>query len=204
MTPPMPRQDTKRKRGDVMRLRGLILAVTVALAGLGASRGALAQGAFTLSSPDFKDGERMPLKNAGNRKESSNCVGQNISPALNWANPPSGTQSFAIMMVDPEARPPNGVIHWVVYGIPVSATGLAEGEMSKPSDKYVGGLGTDKLIYSGPCPPPGAPHHYVFTLIATDLKPSALQSGLTREDLVRALAGHSKRAAGLVGTFSKP
>ncbi len=187
-----------------MRFRGSILTVAVALAGLWTSQGALAQGAFTLSSPDFKDGERLALKNAGNRKGVANCVGENISPALNWASPPAGTKSFALLMFDPEARPPNGVIHWVVYGIPASATGLAEGEMSRPSDKYVAGLGTDKLVYSGPCPPAGVPHHYVITLFATDLEPSALPAGLTRDELVKALVGHSKRAAGLVGTFSKP
>jgi len=188
-----------------MRFRGSILAVAVVLAGLCGSHGALAQGAFTLSSPDFKDGARLALKNAGNRKESPNCVGENISPALNWANPPAGTRSFAIMMFDPEARPPNGVSHWVAYGIPPSVSGLAEGVTFGASDKFVAGIGTDKFAhYSGPCPPPGAPHHYVFTLIATDLEPSALQPGLTREELVKALAGHSKGAAGLIGTFSKP
>lgn len=187
-----------------MRARGLILAAAVVLAGLCASRGALAQGAFTLSSPDFKDGERLPLKNAGNRKGVANCVGENLSPALNWANPPAGTRSFALLMFDPEARPPNGVIHWVVYGIPASTTGLAEDEMSRPSDKHVAGLGTDKLVYSGPCPPAGVPHHYVLTLFATDLEPSALQPGLMRDELIKALGGHAKGVAGLVGTFSKP
>jgi len=45
-------------------------------------------------------------------------------------------------MVDPEARGGLGVIHWVAYSIPASVTGFAEGEVSKPSDKYVGGKGT--------------------------------------------------------------
>ena len=172
-----------------MRLRGSILAVAVALAGLCASRGALAQGAFTLSSPDFKDGERMPLKNAGNRKGVANCVGENISPALNWANPPAGTKSFAILMFDPEARPPSGVIHWVAYGIPASATGLAEGETSgRATNLSPASAPTSSLTTPVPVPPSGPPHHYVFTLFATDLEPSALQPGLTREELVKALA----------------
>ncbi len=179
--------------------------VAVTLAALCGARDARAQGAFTLSSPDFKDGERMALKNAGNRKANPNCVGENISPALSWANPPAGTKSLALLMFDPEARPPGGVSHWVAYGIPVSVTGFAEGEVSKPSEKFVSGLGTDKLAYySGPCAPAGAPHHYVFTLIATDLEPAALQPGLSREELIKALTGHAKGAAGLVGTFSKP
>jgi Raf kinase inhibitor-like YbhB/YbcL family protein len=188
-----------------MLLRGSILAVAVALAASCGSQDAKAQGVFTLTSPDFKDGARMALKNAGNNKANPNCVGENISPVLSWANPPGGTKSFALMMFDPEGRPPGGVSHWVAYGIPASVTGFAEGEVSKASDKYVGGQGTAKLAYyTGPCTPAGAPHHYTFTLIATDLEPAALAAGMTREELVKALDGHAKAATGLIGTFSKP
>ena len=188
-----------------MLLRGSILAAAFALAALCGAGNALAQGVFTLSSPDFKDGERLALKNAGNNKANPNCLGENVSPTLNWSNPPAGTRSYALLMFDPEGRPPGGVSHWVAYGIPVSVTGFAEGEVSKPSDKYVGGLGTAKLSnYTGPCTPAGPLHHYTFTLIATDLEPSALQPGLTREELIKALEGHAKQATGLIGTFSKP
>jgi hypothetical protein len=191
-----------------MLSRHSILAMAVTLAACCGSHNALAQGVFTLSSPDFKDGERLATKNAGNNKANPNCVGgDNISPTLSWANPPAGTRSYALLMFDPEGRPPGGVSHWVAYGIPVSVTGFAEGEVSKPSDKYVGGIGTNKLSwYTGPCAPdrPRAPHHYIFTLIATDLEPTALQPGLTREELIKALDGHAKGATGLIGTFSKP
>jgi phosphatidylethanolamine-binding protein (PEBP) family uncharacterized protein len=108
-------------------------------------------------------------------------------------------------MFDPEGRPPGGVSHWVAYGIPVSVTGFAEGEASKQTDKYVGGKSLMGLPhYFGPCTPPGVPHHYAFTLIATDLEPNALQPGLTRDELIKALDGHAKGATGVIGTFSKP
>ena len=185
--------------------RRFIFAGMLALAAACGAHDALAQGAFTLSSPDFKDGERLALKNAGNNKANPNCIGENVSPALKWANPPAGTKSYALLMIDPEGRPPGGVIHWVAYGIPVSVTGFAEGEVSKSSEKYVGGVGTNKFsTYTGPCTPAGPPHHYVFTLIATDLEPAALAPGLTRDELVKALEGHAKAATGLIGTFSKP
>jgi Raf kinase inhibitor-like YbhB/YbcL family protein len=188
-----------------MLLRGSILAATVTLAAFGGSHDARAQAAFTLSSPDFKDGARLAVKNAGNNKANPNCVGENVSPALAWSNPPEGTKSFALMMFDPEGRPPGGVSHWVAYGIPPDVTGFAEGEVSKASDKYVGGTSTQKVgFYSGPCTPAGAPHHYTFTLIATDLDPKALAPGLTRDELIKALDGHAKVATGLIGTFSKP
>jgi Raf kinase inhibitor-like YbhB/YbcL family protein len=188
-----------------MLLRGSICAVAVTLAAFCGSNAARAEGAFTLTSPDFKDGTPLEVKNAGNNKSNPNCVGENISPALAWANPPEGTKSYALMMFDPEGRPPGGVSHWVAYGIPVSVTGFAQGEVSKPSDKYIGGTSTQKVgFYSGPCTPAGAPHHYTFTLIATDLDPKALPPGLTRDELVKALDGHAKSATGLIGTFTKP
>ena len=108
-------------------------------------------------------------------------------------------------MFDPEGRPPGGVSHWVAYGIAPTVTGFAEGEVSKASDKYVGGTSTQGVgNYSGPCTPAGAPHHYTFTLIATDLEPSALAPGLKRDELIKALDGHAKNATGLIGVFSKP
>jgi Raf kinase inhibitor-like YbhB/YbcL family protein len=174
--------------------RTLLLAGGVALAIAWNGQNANAQSAFTITSSSFKDGERLATKMAGNNKQSPNCVGENISPALSWANPPEGTKSYALMMFDPEGRPPGGVSHWVAYGIPVSVTGFAEGEVSKQTDKYVGGKSL----------PPGAPHHYTFTLIATDLEPTALQPGMTRDDLIKALEGHAKGATGIIGTFSKP
>jgi hypothetical protein len=188
-----------------MLIRGSLLAFTVALAAFGGSHAANAQGVFTLASSDFQDGGRIPTKSAGQNKSNPNCVGENVSPALSWSNPPEGTKSYALMMFDPEGRPPGGVSHWVAYGIPVSVTGFAGGEVSKPSEKYVGGESSMKQsTYFGPCTPPGAPHHYTFTLIATDLDPSALKPGLTRAELIKELEGHAKGATGLIGTFSKP
>lgn len=160
---------------------------------------------FTLTSSAFKDGTLMPKKMAGANKANPNCVGENVSPALSWANPPAGTKSYALLMFDPEGRPPGGVSHWVAYGIPVSVTGFAEGEVSKPSDKYVGGKSTMSLAhYAGPCTPPGAPHHYTFTLIATDLEPTALKPGMTRDEAIKAIEGHAKAATGLIGLFKNP
>jgi Raf kinase inhibitor-like YbhB/YbcL family protein len=161
---------------------------------------------FMLTSPAFKDGTMLAVKNAGNNKSNPNCVGENVSPPLAWKDAPHETKSFALLMFDPEGRGGLGVSHWVAYGIPASVTGFAEGEVSKPSDKYVGGQSLVKLPhYFGPCTPPGTDvHHYTFTLIATDLDPKALPPGLTREELLEKLNGHAKAAAGLVGLFKKP
>jgi Raf kinase inhibitor-like YbhB/YbcL family protein len=192
------------------QFKNLTLASAIVLAAGFAGHAAMAQQKpaakpFTLSSSSFKDGTRLPKKMAGNLKQNPNCVGDNVSPALSWVNPPEGTKSYVLLMFDPEGRPPGGVSHWVAYGIPVSVTGFKEGETSKQTDQYVGGKSTMNLPhYFGPCTPPGSPHHYIFTLIATDLEPTALKAGLTRDEVIKEVTGHAKGAAGLIGTFSKP
>src|SRR5919205_161446 len=108
------------RKGSVMLKRNLILALTVAFGAACGAQNAAAQGVFTLSSTSFKDGERLATKMAGNNKSNPNCVGENVSPALAWSNPPEGTKSFAILMFDIDRRPPGGVSHWVAYGIPPS------------------------------------------------------------------------------------
>jgi Raf kinase inhibitor-like YbhB/YbcL family protein len=160
---------------------------------------------FKLTSQAFNDNAPLKKQFAGDRKDNPNCVGESISPPLKWVNPPAGTNSFALLLIDPEGRGGLGVVHMVIYGIPATVTGFAEGELSKPSDKFVGGKSTMGLpVYFGPCTPPGDWHHYTFTLIATDLDPKALQPGMTRDELFAALAGHTKSAVGLIGRFRHP
>ena len=171
-----------------------------------------AAGVFTLKSTTFKDGHMMPKKVANshaNAPNNPNCVGDNVSPQFSWSNVPDGTKSFVLTMFDPEGRAPSGVSHWVAYGIPASVTGFAEGEVGKPSDKYVGGkslMGVGN--YSGPCPPPNTtPHHYTFVLIATDFDPKELAPGMTRDQLIEKFGpppAHVKGITGLVGLFVNP
>ena len=189
-------------------LRSLIAAGAIVLA---LAVAASAADPFMLTSTTFKDGQMLPKKAAGNLSANANCVGENVSPQLSWTGVPDGTKSFAILMEDPEGRGGAGVHHWVAYGIPASVTNFAEGEISKPSDKYVGGKSTQGVgNYSGPCTPPGTPHHYTFVIIATDLDPKELPPGLTREEFLAKLVppapapSHAKGTAGLIGLFVKP
>ena len=167
---------------------------------------------FTLKSMTFEDGRIMPKKVANgkaNQPNNANCVGDNVSPQLSWSNPPDGTNSFVLMMFDPEGRAPGGVSHWVAYGIPSSVTGFAEAEASKPSNGYVGGKSTMGVgFYSGPCTPPNTtPHHYTFVLTATDFEPNELPPGLTRDEVIAKFGSpstHTKGSTGLVGLFVNP
>ena len=166
---------------------------------------------LTLSSSALQDNGTLATKNAcSDKQRTPNCVGENVSPPLTWSNVPDGTKSFALLLFDPEGRAPAGVSHMVVYGIPADVKGFAEGELSTPSDKFVGGKNLMGVgTYFGPGTPPNTDwHHYTFTLVATDLDPKALPPGLTREELATALINplqnHIKGSAGLVTRFRHP
>src|SRR3954447_5167829 len=157
---------------------------------------------LTLTSSALKDNDQLAVKNAcADKQRSPNCVGENISPPLAWSGVPEGTKSFALLLFDPEGRAPAGVSHMVVYGIPATLKGFAEGELSKESDKFVGGKSTmEKATYWGPGTPPNTDwHHYTWTLVATDLDPKApeLKPGMTREELAAVLgAGPNSHVKG--------
>ena len=147
------------------------------------SFGAARADVLTLTSSALKDNDQLAVKNAcADKQRSPNCVGENISPPLAWAGAPEGTRSFAMLMLDPEGRAPAGVNHMVIYGIPGNVAGFAEGELTKESDKFVGGKSTmEKNTYWGPGTPPNTDwHHYTFILMATDLDPKdpALKPGM--------------------------
>ena len=91
-----------------------------------------------------------------------------------------------------------------VTGWSTSASAAAK-EAAEQIDKFTGGKETaGTLHYRGPCPPAGtAVHHYVFTVIASDLEPGALPAGLTRDELWEKLKGHAKGVAGIVGLFKR-
>jgi len=194
-----------------MLKRSLVLASGIALASWCASP-AFAADVFTLTSSTFKDGSMFPKKVSNNTAGNANCVGENVSPQLSWSNAPAGTKSFVLLMEDPEGRGGAGVHHMVTYGIDAKVTGFAEGELSKPSDKFVGGKATQgNGVFNGPCTPPNVqPHHYTFVLVATDLDVKDLAPGLTRDELLPKLVppapapSHAKGSAGIVGLFVKP
>lgn len=183
--------------------RATVLLVTAALAAGAEPAGAA--DVFTLSSADFKDGEMLAKKVGDIPSRGPNCKGDNVSPQLAWANPPEGTKSFAFIVFDPDAGYGAGFVHWVAYGIAPDVTSFAEGDISKPSDKYVGGTSGKKLsTFGGPCPPPGTPHHYLFQIVATDLDPKALPPGLTYPELQEKLKGHRKDASSIIGRYVNP
>ena len=160
---------------------------------------------LTLTSPDLSDGGRIAEAQVFNE---FGCKGGNISPALAWSGAPTGTQSFALLVHDPDAPTGSGWWHWIVYDIPAGTTSLPAGA-GDPQKKLmpaaaVGGRNDyGAMGYGGPCPPPGKPHHYHFQLYA--LKVAKLD---VPAHASAALIGFSVRAqalaqAELVGLYGR-
>jgi hypothetical protein len=130
---------------------------------------------FTLQSPAFQNNERIPDKFTGK--------GENVSPALIWNNPPTGTQSFALIIDDPDA--PRGTFtHWIIYDIPFDASALSEGvprsEILPDSSRQIANS-ANRIGYDGPLPPPGKVHHYRFKLYALDRKLGKIAQPIEKE-----------------------
>jgi Raf kinase inhibitor-like YbhB/YbcL family protein len=173
-----------------MRRQLLALSLTGALAMTWpAAPTRAAEDYLDLASPAFQDGGTLPMQYGGNNPQNPNCTGQNASPALAWKNAPSGTKSFAILLFDTAGRAPMGVVHWFAYGIPPTKTGFNEGEAAQPPSGFMGGKSTMNLAsYFGPCPPKGVKAHpYVFTLMAYDIAPDAIQAGMSPEEFTKAV-----------------
>lgn len=187
-----------------MRTRTLALAACCGLLGACATMIGPAD-AFRMTSPGASDDQMMAPKMAGNFKKNPNCTGDNVSPALEWSHAPAKTRSYALIVVDQAGRAGLGVSHGVIYGIPANVTSLPEGALAGPQPAVgVGGSNSLNVPYIGPCTPRNtAAHHYVFTLIATDLEPSALPAGLKEDALLKALQGHGLDAASMVFRFAQ-
>jgi Raf kinase inhibitor-like YbhB/YbcL family protein len=152
---------------------------------------------LVITSPAFADGADIPVKYT--------CNGQNISPALNWAQVPAGTASFALIMDDPDAA----YTHWVIFNLPPDAHGLPEAvpkDDKLASGALQGKIGSGGIGYPtgyfGPCPPKGAPHHYRFTLYALDT-PLDLAAGASKEQVLLAMDGHILGQTQLVGLYQR-
>jgi Raf kinase inhibitor-like YbhB/YbcL family protein len=110
---------------------------------------------------------------------------------------PPRSRSLALEVDDPDA--PGGVfVHWVLWNLPPTTTRLPAGV----SWRFQGRNSFGRIGYSGPCPPTGSEHHYVFTLRALDRR-LALARGASPARLNRALSGHVVRSATLVGTYQR-
>ncbi len=149
-----------------------------------------------LTSTAFAAGQPIPRRHTSDD--------QDLSPALQWAGVPPAAKSLALICDDPDA-PMGTWVHWVVYDLPPTAAGLAEGVPKSPelANGAKQGVNDFKRIgYGGPAPPPGKPHRYFFKLYAQD-RPPDLKQGHTKADLLQAMDGHVLAEGQLVGTYQR-
>jgi Raf kinase inhibitor-like YbhB/YbcL family protein len=151
-----------------------------------------------ITIPGFSDGGAIP--------STYGCVAgknANLSPAIHWSGVPEGTASFAVILHDTDLMiGAEDVLHWAIFNIPGSATGLPEGVPAKATlddgSAQLQNIGRS-IGYFNPCPPPPTVHHYIFEVFALDTKVEPAPA--SRADLMKAFAGHVKAKGTYVGTY---
>jgi Raf kinase inhibitor-like YbhB/YbcL family protein len=147
---------------------------------------------INVTSPAFGNNATIPARYT--------CSGADVSPPIMWSGIPGGAQSVALSIIDPDA-PGKPFVHWVVFNVPTSTAELIEGA-PPPEGSVQGRNDFGSNGYRGPCPPPGAPHHYHFTVYALDARLS-LRSGAPESEFRQAIKGHVLGMGELIGTFRR-
>lgn len=149
-----------------------------------------------MRSSAFADGSAIPRR--------FTCEGDDISPPLEWRDVPAGTKSFALLCEDPDA--PGGTWHhWTAYDIAGTQTSMPA-DAGRDAEKLGFKQATndfEKPGYGGPCPPPGAPHHYHFRLLALSVGKLALPELATCPKVESEARKHRLAEATLVGIFRR-
>ena len=151
---------------------------------------------FTQTTSTFQPGGMISKK--------FTCDGPDVSPPLEWDDPPVGTQSFSLIADDPDA-PVGTWVHWVIYDLPARVRELPEGV---PKDGELANGGRQgrndfrQIGYGGPCPPQGPAHRYFFKLYALDTKLN-LKPGASKAELERAMKGHVLAEAQQMGRYQR-
>ena len=150
-----------------------------------------------ISSTAFKEGENIPSKYT--------CDGVNISPQLRWNTVSAGVKSYAIIVEDPDA-PGGDFTHWIIYNIPASVNELHENvtpSRNIPDEVMLGTNSFGRIGYGGPCPPPGKAHRYFFRSYALNTILHHLESGATKQQLLKAMEGHIIEQGHLMGKYKR-
>jgi Raf kinase inhibitor-like YbhB/YbcL family protein len=154
---------------------------------------------FALHSKTFKASQYIPHHCA--------CSGANESPQLSWSGLPSNTKTLVIICEDPDAGP-EPFVHWIAFNIPAHIKSLALNIPKTPlvtigNATFAQGLNDlNKVGYTGPCPPVGTTHRYLFRIYALDAT-LPLQAGATKELLLRTMNKHVVDSAELMGLFKR-
>jgi Raf kinase inhibitor-like YbhB/YbcL family protein len=135
------------------------------------------------------------------------CQGRDVSPPLSWSGAPDGTKGFVLIVDDPDAPDPAAPkrtwVHWVLYDIPSTVSGLPEAVTSAklPPGTREGTNDWNRTGYGGPCPPVGR-HRYFHKLYALDVELPDLGAA-PKGEVEKAMEGHVLAKTELIGTYQK-
>jgi Raf kinase inhibitor-like YbhB/YbcL family protein len=137
---------------------------------------------FNISSTAFENGFRIPAIHT--------CSGDDVSPPLQWEGEPKVTATFALILEDPDA-PEGTFTHWIIYNLPPTCHNLEKNitvQKHLPNGGIQATNDSGKTGYSGPCPPKGEQHKYLFKIFALrkKLRPETIRNGT---DFYKAING---------------
>lgn len=153
-----------------------------------------------ITSTAFKNEGRIPSQYA-----MPAAGGRNISLPLEWSNPPEGTKSFALSIVDPHPVAENWV-HWLVINLPADTKKLEEGAsgIRMPPGALELKNSYGKVGYGGPQPPKGTGDHpYVITLYALDAAHLDLPQNTDLKAFLKGIEGKVIAKATITGYYSQ-
>ncbi len=160
-----------------------------------------AESIFTLSSPSFDDGAKLPLKQVANFND---CKGNNDSPALEWTDGPRGTLSYAVTVYDPDAPSGSGWWHWILFNIPSDVTSLKEEMHVFPPGSIQARNDYGDSKYGGACPPKGSkPHRYLITVFALKVKKIPLNKDASGAMVGFYIQKNALAKASITATYSR-
>lgn len=148
---------------------------------------------FQISSPTIPARGTVPRRHTGD--------GEDLSPPLQWSDPPAGTRSFAVVVEDTDA-PGGSFWHWGAYNIGAGERALAEGAAAGGLAMAVNDFG--RPDYGGPHPPRGAgPHRYHFRIAALKVEKLELGPSARVKDMWRAAQANALAQAELVAVYER-
>ena len=200
----------KNMRDRMVGILAITCVVAMPIAGQQRAGGPAPGQPMTMTVGGFQDGGQIPVKFS--QAAEGAAPGEGTSPAISWTNAPAATQSFVLHMHDMDVarnRTTDDQVHWLVWNIPASATGLPESVpkgSQRPDGSYQ--ISATGPVYRGPGAPATGPlHHSVFELFALDVKldvPPAADAFETRASVLKAMQGHILAKSVYGGLFRRP
>ncbi len=156
-----------------------------------------------VTSSLFYDGGQLPKAMLH-----TSVGGLNQSPPLAWKGEPPSTRGFAVLCWDRDAPTGVGFFHWVLFNLPPDVHEIAPnsgvpGGKLLPGQAVLGMTDLGQSAYGGPCPPPGLPHHYEFTVHALDVARLDGGPNSTGAALRFAMHGHVLAEGKITGVYGR-